>query len=115
MTQPAGEASALVVPLVADSGALHDRVRHSRGPLDPATLSTGSAGELAGLMGRLARGELVSAAVSRRLDGWLATSTDLSMVASGFRADPLARHGQDGPEPAGSGPSCGPGNGYGAG
>ena len=150
--------------------ALYDRVRPGRGPQDPATLSTGSARELAGLMRRLARGELVSAAVSRRLDGWLATSTDLSMVASGFRADPLAHpsgirnktgtddgiradvgylgaiayavlaewdhravtatasvidgmraigaalaRDDDGPEPIGSGPSDGPGGGYGAG
>lgn len=68
---------------------LHDRVRGNRGSDDPPTLSTGSAGELAGLMGRIARGELVSPAVSARMDAWMATSADLSMVASAFGADPL--------------------------
>ncbi|MFG1610876.1 serine hydrolase [Actinoplanes sp. NPDC049265] len=53
-------------------------------------LSTGSARELAALMLRLARGRLISPAVSARVDGWLALNTDLSMVASAFHLDPLA-------------------------
>ncbi|GID27820.1 serine hydrolase [Paractinoplanes brasiliensis] len=68
---------------------LLDRVRRDRGPHDPPTLSTGSAGELAGMMRTIARGELVSPAVSARMDAWMATSADLSMVASAFGADPL--------------------------
>ncbi|GAB2570594.1 serine hydrolase [Paractinoplanes abujensis] len=69
---------------------LLDRVRNKRDPADPPTLSTGCAGELAGLMGHLARGTLLTPGVSARMDAWMATSADLSMVASGFDADPLA-------------------------
>jgi beta-lactamase class A len=53
-------------------------------------LSTGSARELAALMLRLARGKLISAAVSAQVDAWLGVNTDLSMVASAFHLDPLA-------------------------
>ncbi|WP_250030192.1 serine hydrolase [Paractinoplanes maris] len=70
--------------------ALLDRVRGKRETHHPPTLSTGAAGELAHLMERIARRELLTPAVSERMDGWLATSADLSMVASGFDADPLA-------------------------
>ncbi|MBM2615958.1 serine hydrolase [Actinoplanes sp. LDG1-06] len=83
-----------VAKLAAELGlretGLLDRVRDGRGPDDPPTLSTGAAGELAALMVRISRGELISEAVSARMDGWMATSADLSMVASGFGADPLA-------------------------
>lgn len=87
-----GQASVAVLAagLGLHDTALHDRVRTKRGPQDPPTLSTGNAGELAGLMARIARRELLSAAVSDRMDAWLATSVDLSMVASGFDEDPLA-------------------------
>ncbi|MEV6630852.1 serine hydrolase [Actinoplanes sp. NPDC051470] len=57
-------------------------------------LSTGSARELAALMLRLARGRVISPAVSARVDGWLALNTDLSMVASAFHLDPLAHLGE---------------------
>ncbi len=70
--------------------ALHDRVRDHRGAEHPATLSTGTAAELAGLVRRIGRGELISPAASALLDGWLATSADLSMVAAAFHDDPLA-------------------------
>ncbi|MCO8275886.1 class A beta-lactamase-related serine hydrolase [Actinoplanes sp. TRM 88003] len=69
---------------------LLDFVRNNRGPHHPPTLSTGAAGELAAFMHRINRRELLTPAVSERLDGWLATSTDLSMVASAFHDDPLA-------------------------
>ncbi|WP_250008851.1 serine hydrolase [Actinoplanes sp. M2I2] len=69
---------------------LHDRVRNRREPGQPPTLSTGSAGELAGLMGRISRRDLLMPAVSERMDAWMSTSADLSMVASGFGDDPLA-------------------------
>jgi beta-lactamase class A len=86
--------TAAVARLTAELGlhhtALHDRVRDRRSPDHPATLSTGSAGELVAVMDGLARGVLVSPAVSARVDRWMATSVDLSMVAAGFHADPLA-------------------------
>ncbi|HEY0535206.1 MAG TPA: serine hydrolase [Actinoplanes sp.] len=70
--------------------ALLDFVRRKRAPTDPPTLSWGTAGDLAALMSGLARGSVVSPAVSARVDSWLATGVDLSMVASGFDLDPLA-------------------------
>ncbi|WP_433383513.1 serine hydrolase [Actinoplanes sp. CA-142083] len=74
--------------------ALHDRVRNGRGPDHPATLSTGTAAELHAVMRRLARRELLDPASDALVDGWLAISTDLSMVASAFHDDPLAHaHG----------------------
>jgi beta-lactamase class A len=75
--------------------ALLDRVRGERTPADPPTLSHGTAAELAGLMSGLARGTVVSEEVSARVDSWLATGVDLSMVASGFDLDPLAHHDGD--------------------
>jgi beta-lactamase class A len=75
--------------------SLYDFVRNRREPTHPPTLSTGSAGELAGLMDRIARGDLVSAAVSERLDRWLGLNTDLSMVAAGLHLDPLAHVAAD--------------------
>ena len=68
---------------------LHDRVRNRREPHHPPTLSTGAAGELAGLMQRIVARELVSPGVSERMAGWLRSNTDLSMVASAWHADPL--------------------------
>jgi beta-lactamase class A len=70
--------------------ALHDYVRDHRGPHDPETLSTGSASELSRVMSQLSRNELVSPTVSEQVNAWLATSVDLSMVASAFGLDPLA-------------------------
>ncbi|SPM29740.1 Beta-lactamase class A [Mycobacterium terramassiliense] len=75
--------------------ALLDYVRDHRGPADPATLSTGSASELSGLMGRLARNELLSPAVSQQVNHWLATCVDLSMVSGAFGFDPLAHAPSD--------------------
>ncbi len=70
--------------------ALLDRVREDRSPDDPWTLSAGCAGELAGLMARLHRGDVVSPGVSARVLRWVAANADLSMVASAFGLDPLA-------------------------
>jgi beta-lactamase class A len=86
----AGPLAELTARLGLRETALNDRVRNKREAHHPPTLSNGSAAELAGLMGGLARRELVSAAVSERVDGWLATNTDLSMVAAGIDLDPLA-------------------------
>jgi beta-lactamase class A len=72
--------------------ALNDFVRDSRPPGDPTTLSHGTAAELAALMSGLAGGTVVSPAVSARVDDWLSTGVDLSMVAGAFDLDPLAHH-----------------------
>lgn len=75
--------------------ALLDCVRDPRGSHHPPTLSIGSASELSRLMGQLARRELVSPTVSERVNAWLATGVDLSMVASAFGLDPLAHSPRD--------------------
>lgn len=69
---------------------LHDRVRDVRGSLDPATLSTGTATELATLMSRLHRGDVIDPTVSAEVFGWLNLDTDTSMTAGAFGMDPLA-------------------------
>ena len=85
-----GAVAELTTALGLRRTALNDRVRGSRAPDDTRTLSNGSAGELAALMTGISRREVVSPAVSRRVDDWLAINTDLSMVAAGFDLDPLA-------------------------
>ena len=70
--------------------ALLDRVRDSRGPDDPWTLSTGTAAELAGLMAATAVRRLLDFDVSQLMLGWLADGMDLSMVPAGWDWDPLA-------------------------
>ena len=81
---------ALTAALGLRDTALHDVVRDVRGPEHPPALSTGTAAELSDLFARLARGEVVSPAVSAQVLDWLAIDTDLSMVASAFGLDPLA-------------------------
>jgi len=75
--------------------ALLDRVRDDRGPGDPPTLSRGRADELSAVLAGLARGEVVSPAVSARVLRWLAAGADLSMVGSAFGLDPLAHADPD--------------------
>jgi beta-lactamase class A len=81
-----------------DSG-LHDRVRDVRTPHDPTTLSTGTARELADVARRIylaARGEAqpgISVDAAARVERWLLTGVDLSMVPAPFRLDPLAHGG----------------------
>lgn len=75
--------------------ALLDIVRDERGPDDAPQLSVGSTAELAWLFGALARGQLVSEAVSQRVLDWLSMGTDLSLVASAFGLDPLAHRQVD--------------------
>jgi beta-lactamase class A len=70
--------------------ALLDRVRDDRGPQHPPTLSVGTAAELADLMARLHRGDVIDRDASRMVRGWLAANTNLSMVASAWDLDPLA-------------------------
>lgn len=74
---------------------LLDYVRDSRSPDQPRTLSRGSAAELADVMARLHRGEVVNATVSERVLAWLAVDADLSMVAAAFGLDPLAHREED--------------------
>ncbi|HVQ87844.1 MAG TPA: serine hydrolase [Actinomycetes bacterium] len=69
---------------------LHDYVRDERSAGDPPRLSSGNASELSGLVYRLQAGEVISASVSSKVRGWLATGVDLSMVAGAFGVDPLA-------------------------
>lgn len=90
-----GAVDATTRSLGFERSALLDRVRDERLPEHPPTLSRGSADELARLLAALYRGEIVSAAVSARVLGWLALNTDLSMVASAFGLDPLAHRDED--------------------
>ena len=66
---------------------LHDVVRDVRGPQDPPTLSSGTAGELSRLAAELHAGRVEGA---ERVRQWLAAGADLSMVASAWGLDPLA-------------------------
>lgn len=75
--------------------ALLDRVRDERGPDDAPQLSVGSTLELGRLFFALARGEVVSPAVSAQVLGWLSLGSDLSMVASAFGLDPFAHRESD--------------------
>jgi beta-lactamase class A len=78
---------------------LHDRVRDRRGPTDPPTLATGTAGELARLARAVERDELpdTPAMTGALLAHWLSAGVDLSMVSAAFDLDPLA-HGAPSPE-----------------
>lgn len=75
--------------------ALLDKVRDRRGPDEAPQLSVASANELTWLFSALARGEVVSPAVSQRVIGWLSLGTDLSMVASSFGLDPQSHREAD--------------------
>ncbi len=81
--------------LVPGGSTLHDLVRDARGPADPPTLSEGCAADWVALVDGLAAGTVVGPAVSARVRGWLATGSDLSMVASALLLDPLAHVADD--------------------
>jgi beta-lactamase class A len=76
--------------------SLHDRVRDIRTAHDPATLSTGTARELAEVARRIHLASCgdsvagISPAAGALVEGWLLTGVDLSMVAAPFRLDPLS-------------------------
>jgi beta-lactamase class A len=78
--------------------SLHDRVRDIRTAHDPASLSTGTARELAEVARRIHLASCgdsvagISPAAGALVEGWLLTGVDLSMVAAPFRLDPLS-HG----------------------
>jgi beta-lactamase class A len=87
--------AATAASLGLERTALHDVVRDVRTPVDPPALSSGSADELARLFTRLAAGEVLGPEVSATVNGWLATGTDLSMVAGALGLDPLAHTAAD--------------------
>ena len=68
---------------------LEDYVRDVRGPDVPPTISLGRAEDWVDLLARMHRRELLSPAIDSRVERWLGTSVDLSMVAAAFRLDPL--------------------------
>lgn len=69
---------------------LHDYVRDARDETMPPTLSEGSAAAWVDVLARLHREADEGGGPARRVLDWLATGTDLSMVASAFGLDPLA-------------------------
>ncbi len=70
---------------------LLDRVRDVRAGDDPPALSVGSASELCGLIDQLRSADGRWADSGQMVFGWLRLGCDLSMVASAFHLDPLAR------------------------
>lgn len=87
--------AAAATGLGALRSGLHDYVRDVRGPQHPPTLSSGTAAELSAVLADLAAGRGAAADVAPTVLGWLATGTDLSMVAAAFGLDPLAHNGSD--------------------
>jgi beta-lactamase class A len=79
--------------LAPRGSTLHDRVRDVRGPETPKTLSSGCAADWVEVLTGLHQRRHTDPAADLVL-GWLATSVDLSMVASAFGLDPLA-HAED--------------------
>jgi len=71
-----------------------DSIRDARSPEDPIAPSVGTARDFARYMALMHAGRLLSIPISRQLRSWLALGTDLSMVASALRLDPLA-HSED--------------------
>lgn len=77
-----------------DTGLL-DYIRDERGPEHPWTPSFGTARELADVMRRLDRGEIVSREVSRQVLDWLGSDADTSMLADALLLDSLAHVGPE--------------------
>ncbi|KRA25690.1 hypothetical protein ASD65_15615 [Microbacterium sp. Root61] len=69
---------------------LHDILRDVRNPVDPVTLSTGTARGYAELFARLASADGIDADVTAQVCDWLGDGVDLSMVVGAFGLDPLA-------------------------
>jgi beta-lactamase class A len=78
--------------LAPHGSMLHDRVRDVRGPDAPDTLSSGCAADWVAVLTGLHQSRHTDPAADLVL-GWMATSVDLSMVASAFGLDPLAHAG----------------------
>lgn len=68
---------------------LLDRVRAERTPDLPETLSRGSGAELANLMVRLHRDDIISPQVSGQVRAWIGANVDTGLVAAPFGLDPL--------------------------
>jgi beta-lactamase class A len=75
--------------------ALLDRIRDQRGPGHPVAPSMARAVDLAALMHRIWKGDVIQPAVGRQVRDWLRLGVDLSMVASAFHLDPLAHVDDD--------------------
>src|SRR6478672_9134953 len=90
------EVAARATSLGLRATALHDRVRDVRGADHPATLSTGTAGELGALMSRLASDTASGPDADRLVREWLSANVDQSMVGSALveqgGLDPIAHH-----------------------
>ena len=90
------EVAARATALGLRSTALHDRVRDVRAADHPATLSTGTAGELSELMSRLASGTAAGPDADRLVRQWLSANVDQSMVGATLveqgGLDPIAHH-----------------------
>lgn len=89
------------VGLAAVDGASHrlglrstrllDRIRDERTPgVHPASPSTATTDELAGLMCSLYRHERIASGAAELVMAWLGAGVDLSQVGAGFGLDPLA-------------------------
>jgi beta-lactamase class A len=76
--------------------ALHDRVRDTRTSDHPATLSTGSAGELSALARRITTGTATGPGSDELVRRWLSANVDQSMVGLPLvdqaGLDPIAHH-----------------------
>lgn len=81
--------------LAPGGSMLHDQVRDARTGNVPETLSEGCAADWAAIMQRLYYAAGIDAEVCRRVLGWLAHDTDLSLVAAAFDLDPLAHDTED--------------------
>lgn len=74
---------------------LLDRVRDSRGPQDPPTLSRATAAGLVDLLHRIRHGEVIGQNVCDQVLHWMSLNADLSMVGSALGLDPLCHHRPD--------------------
>jgi len=90
------EVAARATSLGLRATALHDQVRDVREADHPATLSTGTAAELSGLMSRLATGTATGQEADQLVRQWLSANVDQSMVGSALveqgGLDPIAHH-----------------------
>jgi beta-lactamase class A len=90
------EVAARATSLGLRATALHDQVRDVREADHPATLSTGTAGELSSLMSRLASGTAAGPEADLLVRQWLSANVDQSMVGSALveqgGLDPIAHH-----------------------
>ena len=98
------EVAARATALGLRATALHDRVRDDRSAEHAATLSTGTADELSGLVHRIANGTATGPTSDHLVRQWLSANVDQSMVGLPLvdqaGVDPIAHHDSLGLEPA---------------